>query len=192
METKTVNISISRGPALNVPGRLVALLALCFALAAPLAAGASAADAGPAKKVAFLGVRMQNDNEGLDPTSDAERARQVKLQALFKTLLEGKGGFTLIEATPEIQKRIEAGRNIGDCNGCEVKFGKELGGDQIAWITVQKISNLILNMNVYMADVATEKMTYIHSVDIRGNTDESWSRSLTYLMQNYFEPVPTN
>ena len=123
METKTVNISISRGPALNVPGRLVALLALCFALAAPLAAGASAADAGPAKKVAFLGVRMQNDNEGLDPTSDAERARQVKLQALFKTLLEGKGGFTLIEATPEIQKRIEAGRNIGDCNGCEVKFG---------------------------------------------------------------------
>ena len=42
-------------------------------------------------------------------------------------------------------------------------------------------------MNVYMADTATSKMTYIHSVDIRGNTDESWLRSMTYLMDNYFD-----
>jgi Protein of unknown function (DUF2380) len=172
--------------------------ALCFAFVliafAPLTLPAFAEEAASAKpaaatvkKVAFLGVRLQNDNEGLDPTSEAETARQHKLQALFKTLLEEKGGFKVIEPSPEVMKRIEAGQNIGDCNGCEVKFGKEIGGDQIAWITVQKISNLILNMNVYMADVATEKMTYIKSVDIRGNTDDSWMRSLTYLMKNYFD-----
>ena len=42
-----------------------------------------------------------------------------------------------------------------------------------------KVSNLILNMNVYLADVASQKMAFVHSVDIRGNTDESWMRSLT-------------
>ena len=36
-----------------------------------------------------------------------------------------------------------------------------------------------------MVDVAANKMAFIHSVDIRGNTDESWSRSLKYLMNNY-------
>ena len=52
-------------------------------------------------------------------------------------------------------------------------------------MTVQKVSNLILNINVYMADVANDKMTFIKSVDVRGNTDESWSRSMTYLLNNY-------
>ena len=52
----------------------------------------------------------------------------------------------------------------------------------MAWITVQKVSNLILNMNLYLADPATEKLTFLKSVDIRGNTDKSWSRSLRYLL----------
>ena len=55
----------------------------------------------------------------------------------------------------------------------------------MAWVTVQKVSNLILNINVYMADVANDKMTFIKSVDVRGNTDKSWTRSMTYLLDNY-------
>ena len=47
---------------------------------------------------------------------------------------------------------------------------------------ISAVSNLIFNMNVYMADVASQKMTFVHSVDIRGNTDESWTRSLNYLV----------
>ncbi len=156
----------------------------------PPQAAASAAANTEVKKVAFLGVRLQNDNEGLDPTSDAERERQVKLQALFAKLLEEKGGYKFIAPTPEVVAKIDKGQFIGECNGCEVELGKELGGDLIAWISVQKISNLILNMNVFMADVSTKQMTYIKSVDIRGNTDESWMRSLSYLMKNYFEPKP--
>lgn len=42
----------------------------------------------------------------------------------------------------------------------------------MAWVTVQKVSNLILNINVYMGDVANDKMTFIKSVDVRGNTDD--------------------
>ncbi len=53
---------------------------------------------------------------------------------------------------------------------------------------MQKVSNLILNMNVYMADVATSKMTFVRSVDIRGNTDESWSVGMNWLIKNYVPP----
>jgi hypothetical protein len=43
-------------------------------------------------------------------------------------------------------------------------------------------------MNVYVADVANKKMTFERSVDIRGNTDETWARSLNYLVKNYLLP----
>ena len=135
--------------------------------------------------VALLSVRLQNDNEGLEPTTDGERARLKKLEDIFKSKLEASGRFKFVPMLPDVQNKIDKGQNIGDCSGCEVEFGKQLGGEQIAWLTVQKVSNLILNMNVYMADVKTNKMTFIHSVDIRGNTDESWQRSLNYLLDNY-------
>ena len=67
---------------------------------------------------------------------------------------------------------------------------KQLGADTVAWIVVQKVSDLILNINVYMADVAAKKMAFVHSVDIRGDTDESWTRGITYLVKNYLLPAP--
>ena len=48
--------------------------------------------------------------------------------------------------------------------------------------TVQKVSNLILNVNVYVAgEDGTERA---FSADIRGNTDESWRRGLDWLIRN--------
>lgn len=71
---------------------------------------------------------------------------------------------------------MAAGPEISNCGGCEFDYRKQLGGDIAAWIVVQKVSDLILNINVYMADVAAKKLIFIHSVDIRGNSDESWTR----------------
>jgi hypothetical protein len=41
-----------------------------------------------------------------------------------------------------------------------------------------------------MADVAAKKMAFVHSVDIRGNTDESWTHGLNYLVKNYLLAAP--
>ena len=49
---------------------------------------------------------------------------------------------------------------------------------------MQKVSNLILNINVYMEDAESGKMKFARSIDIRGNTDESWSRAASYLLRN--------
>lgn len=155
-------------------GRSVARTAALFALCVFGIASATASDSVPS--VAFLGVRFINDNEGLDPTSDAEKNRIAMLEKQFTTALSGSGKYTIIPTPDDVRAAIAKGQDIGACGGCDVAFGKKLGAERVAWVTVQKISNLILNMNVFMADVATDKMTYIKSVDIRGNTDESWSR----------------
>ena len=78
---------------------------------------------------------------------------------------------------------------IGSCGGCEYSYGADTGGDRVAWLVVQKVSNLILNLNVYVGDVPTQKLTFVHSVDIRGNTDESWTRGMSYLVKNYLLPA---
>jgi hypothetical protein len=81
--------------------------------------------------------------------------------------------------------KMATGPEIGACGGCEFDYGDQLGADYAAWMVVQKVSDLILNINVYMADVAAGKLVFVHSVDIRGNTDESWTRGITYLVKNY-------
>ena len=152
----------------------------------------ASADPAPARSVAMLGVFLQNDNEGYQPTSDAERARMTALEAQFKSTLEQSGQYKFVTVTPEMKAKIAAGQPVGNCGGCDVDFGKAAGANTIAWVRVQKISNLIMNMNVYVADVATNKFLFLHSVDIRGNTDESWSRSMSYLLKNYMFPTPAN
>jgi Protein of unknown function (DUF2380) len=51
--------------------------------------------------------------------------------------------------------------------------------------TVQKVSNVILNINLYIEDAQSGKMEFVKSVDIRCNTDESWRRGLDYMLRNY-------
>jgi uncharacterized protein DUF2380 len=55
---------------------------------------------------------------------------------------------------------------------------------RVARCWVQKVSNLILNLNIEVRDAATDQPLYATSVDIRGNTDESWLRGVRRLVDN--------
>jgi hypothetical protein len=160
-----------------------------FLIFGPLALGvcsaATAAPSEPAKSVALLNMQFLNDHEDLEPTTDAERARIALIGSLFKAKLEASGRYKFVSIPADAAGKIAAGPAIGACGGCEFGYGKELSADYAAWIVVQKVSDLILNINVYMVDVAAGKLAFVHSVDIRGDTDESWSRGITYLVKNY-------
>lgn len=160
------------------PG-LLALVLTVLAQASSTSAFASA------QTVAFLGLRLQNDNAALEPTTDAEKRRIKLVEKEFTHRLEASGRYRVLPMPADVANKIESQQAPGECNGCEVAYAKEIGGDVVAWLTVQKVSNLILNLNLFMGDVASNKMTFVHSVDIRGNTDESWTRSLDYLLTNY-------
>lgn len=162
-----------------------ALAAAALLASATLASPALAATR---PTVAVLGTHFQNDNEMYEPTTDAERARLAKVADAFRQQLQSSGRFEVKPVPEAMAGEIAAGQTPGACGGCELEYGARLGVDEVAWINIQKVSNLILNLNVYIADVKEKRMTFEHSVDIRGNTDESWMRSLAYLVKNYLLP----
>ena len=98
--------------------------------------------------------------------------------------------FEIVDIPPDTIKEIASGTTISNCNGCQRRFAQMVGANWAAWGTVQKVSNLILNINVYMQDAESGKMKFARSVDIRGNTDESWRRGLDYLLRNYLLREP--
>jgi hypothetical protein len=173
--------------------RLGIALALALGLAAVAGRIAHAETPPPlpkSAKVVVLGVNFENDNSMYEPTTKQEEARLQHVEQQLKDRLAASGAYTIVPVPDEVRARIDAGPPIGTCGGCEADYASALHADIAAWITIQKVSNLILNLNVYMEDVKAQKMVFVHSVDIRGNTDESWSRSLDYLMKNYLLPSP--
>ena len=70
------------------------------------------------------------------------------------------------------------------CGGCDVRFAQQLGADLYITGVVQKVSRLILIMSIYVRDAHTGHLVAAMNADLRGNSDESWSRAATYLVRN--------
>lgn len=138
-------------------------------------------------KTAFLGFRFIND--GRLPTTAEENMRLRMIEDKLKVNLETSGKYSFVALPDDVRTKIEGGQDIAQCGGCGTEYGKLLGAKQIAWGTVQKVSNLILNINVYIANAEDEKVTFMKSVDIRGNTDETWTQGIDY-MSRYILKVP--
>jgi hypothetical protein len=120
-------------------------------------------------------------NTSLEPMRADERTR---LQAFDRQLREEltARGFLVLD-TSAVAAKAAAYASLRECGGCELSFAKELGADLAALAWVQKVSNLILEITVRIGDVATGELFRAGSVSIRGNTDESWSRGLRYLVR---------
>ena len=103
--------------------------------------------------------------------------------------LESRGMYRVLDRAPAAQliERLKASYELHACNGCEIDIGKALGAERIALCWVQKVSNLIININIEVRSVATGETVYAKSVDIRGNTDETWLRGVRRLVDNIQE-----
>ncbi len=110
----------------------------------------------PAKSVALLNVQFLNDHQDLEPTPLRNGLRIALIASVFKAKLETSGRYHFVSIPADAASKIAAGPEVGACGGCEFGYGEELGADTVAWIVIQKVSDLILNINVYMADVRVE------------------------------------
>lgn len=111
--------------------------------------------------------------------SPEELARLQLLSAALKADLAKR--YELVD-TEKLQPALAGVVSIRGCNGCELDLARGVGAQQVAYGWVQKVSNLILNINLVIEDVASGRTLHAGSVDIRGNTDESWTRGLKYLL----------
>ncbi|WP_119154350.1 DUF3280 domain-containing protein [Caldimonas tepidiphila] len=78
------------------------------------------------------------------------------------------------------------------CNGCAQQLGQRLGAELVMATWVQKVSELILNINLEIHEVTTERVVLTKSVDLRGNTDQSWQRGIRYLVRDIAEKRERN
>jgi hypothetical protein len=155
------------------------------AAGALLLCGAGASQAAEGKlKVAFFGFELINTSP--EPVGEGERRRIALIGEVFAKMLADSGRYEIAPLSEALRRRIAQSAEITGCNGCEIEWAREAGADIAAFGTVQKVSNLILNENIYMNRVDDGAPFFSGSVDIRGNTDESWSRGMKYLMGEYF------
>ncbi|MEM7522617.1 MAG: DUF3280 domain-containing protein [Pseudomonadota bacterium] len=142
------------------------------------AGGAMAAE--PAK-LAFFGLLLIDTSLGA--STEAETARLRAMEDRFVEAMTESGKYVFVDIAP-IAEKADLYSNLAHCNGCDSKFAAELGADIAVTGEVQKTSNLILSLSVYMRDAATGDLIGGGSADMRGNTDESWARAINYVLKN--------
>ncbi len=156
-----------------VPGLVLALFASLAQAAGPAPEGA---------RIAFLGITWldtstEGDIRGSRPEETARVARTTQeVASRFE-----EEGYELVDLAP-VRERLDATVNPANCYGCDIRMGKKLGADFVLVGEVQKTSNLILDMNLQLRAVPSGELVAGKSVSIRGNTDESWSRGIHYLL----------
>ena len=158
--------------------RAAALVALGLVLAGPATA---------AERIAIFPFELINTS--MEPTRPDEENRLELIGALARETFQGFDRFEVVNVAPAADEiaRLEPLRG---CNGCELRLAGDLGADYAALGWVQKVSNLILNINLQVRAVATGQLVAAGTVDIRGNTDESWRRGIAYLLEHRILPQP--
>jgi hypothetical protein len=158
---------------MRMPGFVVALMLLV----------SSAVHADPPKVAVFdfelLDTSLQGEVDG--PRADEQRRLKEVTEQLRKALA-ASGKFVVIDIAA-VNAAAHAS-NLQACGGCDVQYAQQLGADLAITGLVQKVSALILNMNVYLRDAHTGQLIASMNADFRGNTDESWSRSMGFLLRN--------
>jgi hypothetical protein len=162
------------------------LLALVIALlaAVPLAAsphGAAGADVRSAAVFDFELIDTSLEGEMRGSRAD-EQARLARAGDQLRERLAASGLFRLVDIAP-VAAAARAS-NLQACGGCDVTLAKQVGAELAITGTVQKVSNLILNFTVYVRDTNSGNPVAVMNADFRGNTDESWSRALGWLIRN--------
>ena len=172
---------VRRNPFARFSLALVAFAALVLALGP----AARAADASPAT-LAMVGFELLEDHPDAG-RHDAQQARLKLIEDEFRAQIEQRGLYTLVANAPHlalIERVRGAVEFLYRCPHCLAEIGAGMGVRYVAVGWVQKVSNLILNVNIEIREVATNRVALVKSVDMRGNNDESWVRAVRFLVRD--------
>jgi hypothetical protein len=160
-----------------------------------LASWAPAQAVDPPKLAVFDFEMIDSSLDGeIYGTRPDERERLARVGDQLRKGLGESGKFQIIDIAPVNAAAHQS--NLQACGGCDVKLAQQLGVDVEITGVVRKVSNLILNISLFLRDVQTGRLIVAVNTDMRGNTDESWSRATRYLLRerllapNYGAPEP--
>lgn len=126
-----------------------------------------------------------------DPSRAADQQRRLEaVRSQFIDEIQAHGLYRVVapESAREVVDQLRARHAfLYDCPQCKGELGQAAGVHLVAVGWVQKVSNLILNINVEVSDATSGRVLAVQSVDIRGNTDESWTRGMHFLVRKLVE-----
>lgn len=163
-------------------------LAGCAAALGALALPSRAQTTAPGelRSIAVIEFELVDDQNN-PATKAATLARLPRATAQLQQELTKHGLYRVVDPSPSaaLQARLrEQQLFIYRCDDCVLQVGKLLGVDLAMSTWVQKVSELILNLNVQIHDVRTGELLLSKSVDMRGNVDTSWTRAVTFLTRD--------
>lgn len=160
------------------------LLPLLWALL--LCGAATWADAAP-RSLVVAGFELVEDH----PEPEAASVHARRLAALEQQLRSGlqQAGLYTLQDTEASRSTIARLRRehakLYECAGCAQEIGQAAGAELVLVGWVQKVSQLILNVNVELRDTATDSVLLTKSVDMRGNTDDTWQRAMRFMLRDW-------
>jgi hypothetical protein len=110
-----------------------------------------------------------------------EQERLMRVGDQRRKELGESGKFWIVDISPVNVAAHQS--NLQACGACDVKLAQQLGAEVEITGVVHKISNLILNISLFLRDAQTGRLIVAMNTDLRGNTDESWSRATRYLVR---------
>ena len=152
-------------------------------------APSAAQDSAAPPSLAMVGFELIDEQRDESQRLQLDR-RLASIDRQFRLAVQAADLYRVVEvapAAPQIAKLRDDVEYLYRCNGCLAPIGRRLGAAYIAAGWVQKVSNLILNINVQIRDTARDRIVLTKSVDVRSNTDESWSRGIAYLVRDMTE-----
>lgn len=111
-----------------------------------------------------------------------EHARLLRVSESLRRQLQESGRYSIVDIAP-VSAEAHAS-NLQACGDCDARLARKVGAELAITGTVHKVSNLILNMKIFIKDAETGRPLSVVNADLRGNTDESWSRTLDWLVRN--------
>ncbi|MCY7370735.1 MAG: DUF3280 domain-containing protein [Polaromonas sp.] len=148
----------------------------------------AAAETGP-PSLAVIGFELVDDHP--DPArAELLRPRLAAIKKQLEQGLHDRALYRIVETTSAqdlIDVQLAQNQFLYRCNDCLKAVGQRLGTRLVAVGWVQRVSELILNVNISVQDSQTGVEVLSKSVDLRGNTDETWARGVNFMLRDWAE-----
>jgi Protein of unknown function (DUF2380) len=157
-------------------------------------AQAPAAATSTLRRLTVLDFELVDEQHNpLTKAATEQRLRHATVQ--LRQELGERRLYTVVDPAPSqpLQDKLRAQQEyMYRCDDCALQIGRQLGVELVLTPWVQKVSELILNLNVQIYDAKADKVLFSKSVDMRGNDDVSWTRAVRFLARDMAEKRERN
>ncbi len=164
---------------------VMALTRRAALLAAALLPFAAQAATKTGKRLLVLDFEILDTSQEPIDQRDAHSRRLANIRDEITAGLAAKNVYEIVDRSivADDLAAILQRTYIRTCNGCELTLGRKANADLVMLGQVNKVSTLIMSMDVGIKRVATGERVYQQRFDFRGDNDNSWSRTAKFAFE---------